>query len=337
MMFGVVAMTLASPAQSAESAALEPLPARLSETGLYVPGSTTVVRQENVAFAPQYPLWSDGTTKRRWIHLPPGTAIDASNPDAWEFPPGTRLWKEFSFGRPVETRLIERQHNGAWRYATYVWNADGSDAVLDESKGRTIPIEGAPRGRYTILTRVDCTSCHEGGSVPVLGFSALQLSADRDPMAPHAQAAPAGADLKSLVDRGMIRNLPQALLDRPPRIEGATEVERAALGYLHGNCGHCHNGGGALGNIEFQLARGAADRGRPNLESLIAHASRYRQQGAKSAQRVIPGDAAASTVVMRMETSNPLARMPPVGVERVDDEGIALVRRWIEQSLPNHP
>ena len=48
--------------------------------------------------------------KRRWISLPPGSAIDASDPDAWAFPVGTRLWKEFSFGgQRVETRYMERQ------------------------------------------------------------------------------------------------------------------------------------------------------------------------------------------------------------------------------------
>ncbi len=88
------------------------------------------VRADNIAFAPQYPLWSDGASKRRWIHLPPGTAIDASRADAWEFPLGTRLWKEFSYGRRVETRLIERLADGSWRFAAYVWNDEGTDAVL---------------------------------------------------------------------------------------------------------------------------------------------------------------------------------------------------------------
>jgi hypothetical protein len=72
--------------------AVAPLPARLSETGLYAEESTEVVRAGNIEFSPQYPLWSDGMTKRRRIHLPPGTAIDAAELDAWTFPPGTRLW-----------------------------------------------------------------------------------------------------------------------------------------------------------------------------------------------------------------------------------------------------
>src|SRR5687768_17065614 len=77
-------------ARLAATAPSAPLPQRLSETGLYVPDSLRV-RGDNIAFAPQYPLWSDGTSKRRWIYLPPGEAIDASRVDAWEFPVGTRL------------------------------------------------------------------------------------------------------------------------------------------------------------------------------------------------------------------------------------------------------
>ena len=77
-----------------------PLPQRLSDTGLFAPGAPAQLRDNVFSFSPQYPLWSDGASKRRWISLPAGTAIDASNPTAWEFPRGTKLWKEFAHGRP---------------------------------------------------------------------------------------------------------------------------------------------------------------------------------------------------------------------------------------------
>ena len=176
-------------ARLAASERSTPLPQRLSDTGLYVAGSVTTVRADNIAFAPQYPLWSDGTSKRRWIYLPPGTAIDASRIDAWEFPVGTRLWKEFSYDRRVETRFIERLADGSWRFAAYVWNEAGTDAVLAAEDGAVLPISAAPGGRYTVPSRNDCLACHEGAPVPVLGFSALQLSPDRDPLAPHAEPA----------------------------------------------------------------------------------------------------------------------------------------------------
>src|SRR5690349_21624340 len=151
---GMLGIALAAP----------PLPARLSETGLYSQGVRT--------FSPQYQLWSEGADKRRWILLPAGTAIDATNVDAWEFTRGTKLWKEFGFDRPVETRMIERLPDGSWRFSTYVWNADGTDAELAPEQGvRALAVASAPNGRYAVPSRTDCLACHDGAPVPVLGFS----------------------------------------------------------------------------------------------------------------------------------------------------------------------
>jgi hypothetical protein len=291
-----------------------------------------------MAFAPQYPLWSDGTRKRRWIQLPPGASIDASRVDAWEFPVGTKVWKEFGYGRAIETRLIERVADGSWRFATYVWNAEGTDAELAPQDGTVVPVADAPGGRYAVPSRGDCLACHEGPAVPVLGFSALQLSPDRDPLAPHADPKRADqADLRSLAARGVLRGLPPGLLLVPPRIEARTPTERAALGYLHGNCGHCHNAAGALTGLELVLAQQAERDARSaerTLESLLGHSSRFRPHGSAATQR-IAADQGSSVLTLRMKTDNPLARMPPLGVQVVDTTGIALIERWIASDL--HP
>src|SRR5689334_4874738 len=211
------------------------LPRRLADTGLYVGGGTQV-RPDVLPFSPQYPLWSDGAAKRRWIWLPPGTHIDAAQPDAWDFPRGTKLWKEFAHGRVLETRFIQRADDGSWRFGSYVWNAQGTDAVLAPATGlRELPAPNAPGAHYTIPSVDDCRACHEGAPVPVLGFSALQLSPDRDPLAPHAEKTAGAMDLRVLVARGLLVNLSPELLAHPPRIAASNPAERAALGYLHGN------------------------------------------------------------------------------------------------------
>lgn len=92
----------------APTPATAPLPPTLAATGLY--GADGELAPDLIAFSPQYPLWTDGLLKRRWLVLPPGATIDAVDADAWQFPPGTRLWKEFARptdGRPVETRFVE--------------------------------------------------------------------------------------------------------------------------------------------------------------------------------------------------------------------------------------
>lgn len=313
----------------------EPLPLHLVDTGLYEADGSSLHR-DVLPFSPQYPLWSDGAGKRRWIRLPPGGAIDASNPDGWVFPPGTRLWKEFSLGRPIETRYIERSADGSWRYAAYVWNEDGRDAVLAPAEG--IAALAAPGGRYAIPAEDDCRACHEGAAVPVLGFSALQLSSDRDPLAAHAGAVTGREpDLKALVERGLVRNLPPALLETPPRIAAPTAVARAALGYLHGNCAHCHNSTGPLAPLDLTLAQGVGAA--PDvLDSLIGHASGFRTAPLDlRAQRIVPGQPDRSVLVQRMRSRNPIAQMPPLGTRLADDEGLALVEQWIRLDLPTSP
>ena len=96
-------------------------PALLSETGLYEASRPGAIARGVRQFSPQYPLWTDGAKKARWIYLPPGTAIDTTVPGEWTFPVGTRFWKEFTFnGRKVETRFIWRAAADRWIFATYV-------------------------------------------------------------------------------------------------------------------------------------------------------------------------------------------------------------------------
>ena len=231
------------------------LPGDLAGTGYY--------ELERTAFEPRYPLWTDGAAKRRWIHLPRGTAIDKSNPEAWDFPRGTRLWKEFALdGRPIETRFIERRADGTWRYATYLWNVQGTAAVL-------APEDGGQVGGYAIPSRSDCVTCHEGPAVPVLGYSAAQLES----------------------------TLP------------------AAAGYLHGNCGHCHN-----------------ERALPGLDFALAHES---TRAAQSLARTRRGAAQRAELIRsRMASHDSTKRMPPLGVSLPDTEGIELIQRWIKQEKP---
>ena len=277
----------------------DPLPKHLRDTGLD--------ESRNLSFSPQYPLWSDGANKRRWIYLPPGTAIDASRPDAWEFPPGTRLWKEFSLTGPVETRFIERLPDGTWRYAAYVWNEERTDATLAPSEGiAALPTHDG----YSIPSESDCRACHESAAVPVLGFSALQLSSDRDSLAPHADAL-TDIDLGGLVARGLIKNLPPG--STRPRIDASWQIERASLGYLHGNCGHCHNETDTRVPVDLTLAQsviaGSAGSDRV-LRSLLNVRSRF---------------------LARVSSRNPQKQMPPLGTRHIDVEALALLERWISE------
>ena len=231
--------------------AAAPLAERLDQTGI----------ENGTAFTPAYPLWTNGQSKRRWIHVPEGAAIDKSDPDAWQFPRGTKAWKEFSGPNgPIETRMIERLADGSWRFATYVWNAQGTQATLAPAQG--VPSRGIP-------SRADCLACHEGAPVPILGYSAVQLE---------------------------------------------RKAADPVLGYLHGNCGHCHNAA-ALPSAGLLFAQSAAD---PK-----ASAERARDSLASR----------AAQVTARMQSHNPYYRMPPLGVQVADSQAIAAIERWVKQPI----
>lgn len=311
---------------------------RLSETGLYADIATKRIAPELFSFSPQYPLWTDGAKKRRWISLPPGTTIDASDPDAWVFPVGTKLWKEFAFARRVETRYLEHTTEG-WVFATYHWLEDESDAILAGEYGERAVYEVAPGVAYDLPGRYDCRACHEGNVSRVLGFGALQLSSDRDPLAPHGADAPEGEiDLAELVARGLVRGLPETLVATPPRIPARSGVERAALGYLHGNCSSCHNDRGTLSDLGFSLEVrvGAAPAGSVAsgaLATAIDQVARFQPSGERPTVRLAAGRPDESTIVRRMSKRDPINQMPPLGTKIVDREAIALLEQWIRHEL----
>jgi hypothetical protein len=310
------------------------LPDTLRETGLYIDFESLRADPQHIAFSPQYPLWTDGATKRRWISLPAGTTIDGTDPDAWVFPIGTRLWKEFSFaGQRVETRYLERRADGQWAYAAYEWSADGREAGLASEKGKrgAYPLGG--RRWHAIPGVNDCKACHQGGRSEVLGFSALQLSSDRDPNAPHAEARAAGdADLKMLIANGLLVGFPQALVEKPPHI-GGSPAQRAALGYLHGNCGHCHNERGPLKNVELFLRHSGGKAVEPAIASTIGQPVKNAAPGQSpdAALRIEPGNPDRSALTQRVASRYSALQMPPLGTELVDKQAVELLRRWIAE------
>jgi hypothetical protein len=332
------AFVAASPAAPASGAA-ETLAERLSATGLYADVATKQIAAGVAAFTPQYPLWSDGARKQRWISLPPGSSIDASDPDAWVFPVGTRLWKEFAFERRVETRFLELTPAG-WQFATYRWLEDESDALLAPKFGARA-VYGLPGGgTYDLPARGDCRACHEGNVSRVLGFSALQLSAARDPGAPHAEPFHAGdVDLSGLVQRGWLVGLPEGLVASPPVIPARSGDERAALGYLHGNCASCHNARGPLSDLDFSLeVRLGPGVSKPAvLLTAVERNARFQPAGSEPKMRLAPGHPEASLLLERMSRRDPISQMPPLGSRLVDREAVVLVERWIREGLFQSP
>lgn len=317
-------------------------PDKLSETGLYRDAATFAIADGIRPFSPQYPLWSDGAAKLRWVSLPRGGSIDAKKPDAWRFPVGTRFWKQFSFGgRRVETRYIEKTAELTWLYAAYVWSEDQREATLaPAARGLKNHIEIAPGVRHDIPSVGDCKACHEGaGRESVLGYGALQLSSVRDPLAPHAEPAPAGGlDLAALLKEKRIKNAPASWRTTPPAIAADSPRARAILGYLHGNCSNCHNDQDPVASVGLSLrasltATSGGDQ--PTMRTAVGIRSKFQIRDVlpDHSFRIAPGDIDRSAVVVRMRARDGMTQMPPLGSKVPDHAALKLIADWVREEL----
>lgn len=316
-------------------------PPRLSETGLYGPSGGLAPGLR--AFAPQYPLWSDGAAKSRWILLPPGSRIDVRDGEAWDFPVGTKFWKEFRIGgRKAETRLLWRASATQWVFASYAWRADQAEADLAPATGLSAAADLGNGKSHDIPSVADCRACHVNGGSPVLGFNALQLSDDRDPNAPHAEALQPGmVTLARLEAEGLLQPRRPEWTARPPRIPAADPTTRAALGYLAANCGNCHRTSSAdtaLHTVDLafnhRLAAVTVEE-EPGWNTTVVKPGKYSIPGDQASNlRVLPGAPERSTLVHRMASRRPASQMPPLGSVVADEAGLALMRKWIEGMKP---
>ena len=330
-----LAMSLAS-ARTGASASSPPRPPQwLSETGLFSNVASLTVDPRHRAFSPQYPLWSDAAQKRRWVSLPAGTTIDVSDIDAWDFPAGTRFWKEFSFGgRRVETRMLVKSSDTAWSFASYVWNEGQTDAELAPSSGLRNVADIAPGKTHSIPSVEDCRACHDSARTEILGFTALQLSDDRDTGAPHAE--PLGNDmltLRGLVDEGRLHPARPELVSTPPRIPSASPRERAALGYLSTNCGSCHNTSSSLASLKLTFRQPAYDGGLAVVGASLGRRTKWDRPGAVPETTTVIDRATPEhgALLFRMRSRRSTSQMPPLGTVLPDHAAIDLVTQWARE------
>lgn len=317
-------------------------PTRLSETGLYADLATLAIDPRNRPFAPQYPLWSDGAAKRRWVRLPDGASIDARDSDRWDLPVGTRFWKEFAFnGRRVETRMIWKDAPTHWQFAAYRWTDDQRDAGLVPEGGAAAVTEIAPGKWHGIPSQAECRACHDSDRTEALGFTALQLSDDRDPLAPHAEPlAPGMLTLSTLAAEGRLAHAPPDLLAAPPRVAAADPRERAVLGYLSTNCGSCHNPKSSVASLGLDLkyALGATDACAPAAIATTAGRGGHWMipTAPEGTSRLLtPGRPELSALLVRAKSRRPSSQMPPIGTVVADGEALALIAGWIAGGVPS--
>jgi hypothetical protein len=298
-------------------------PHTLAETGLFSGAAPLTLAAYVHHYVPKYPLWSDGADKDRYIYLPQCSTIDTSDMDHWKFPVGTRLWKTFAIGsKRIETRMLH--HYGAtqsdWLFATYQWNETTPDeptAALSVPDG----VQNANGTDHDVPSETECQNCHGKLRERVLGFGAFQLS--------HSGT---GDDLtiETLSNMGWLSVAAPEGFAVP-----GTPVQQAALGYLHGNCGGCHNSGAQLppsSPLLLRLLVEQTDYAQTDTVSSTIGVATFGEPAASGAFRIAPSAPANSSVLTRMQARGSELQMPPLETtssELPDASGVAAVAAWV--------
>jgi hypothetical protein len=151
---------------------------------------------------------------------------------------------------------------------------------------------------------------------------------------------------------GWLSNAPTGTYTVP-----GSPAAQAALGYLHANCGMCHNQLSKvyIQKVQMDLWLHAGELGSVEQTSTYLTAVDQAIQGDIShvvgadggpGMRIAPGDPEGSAIYELMNKRDmtlvpdagaadggvaPTSQMPPVGTELVDPDGLAKVSAWIDE------
>ena len=305
------------------------------------------------------PLFTDYSSKYRYVFVPEGTTADYSTTESMDFPVGTVLVKTFALPADtsqrglanedlVETRLLIHRQSGRTALP-YVWNAEKSDAVLAKAgaiQAKKVTHNGESMDfDYVVPSMNQCKQCHQFKAdadspakfVPI-GPKARQLNKD------YAYHDGNMNQLLKWQAAGILQGVPElATIDTVPTfVDGDEsnvsnlsddELMKTAKGYLDINCAHCHRPEGNASNTGLKLEywrEYAEDAGLSHgtCKSPVAYG------GGSLGFDVLPGSPEESILHFRMETNDPGDRMPEIGRSLSHAEGVALINEWIKR-LPS--
>ena len=297
------------------------VPATLSATGCVNPSNATQPASGLIPYSISAPFWSDNATKDRWMALPNNTTISVASNNDWNFPNGTVLMKNFRVGtRLVETRLLMRHPDGDWGGFTYEWNTQQTDANL--VRGGAVRDIGSGQ-QWIFPSESQCLQCHTNAAGRSLGLETAQLNRNHT----YPQTGRTANELLTLNTIGMftppITN-PSAQPTMPDPADTGAPLANRARAYLHTNCSQCHRPGGPTGvNMDLRYTTTFAATNTCNVTPQTGDLG----LGA-SARLIAPGSATNSILINRTNRRDANG-MPPLGSNRVDTAGVALLTQWV--------
>jgi uncharacterized repeat protein (TIGR03806 family) len=311
--------------------------AKLSEYGFFKGELKKLQPSESlINYELATPLFSDYSVKDRFICLPKGKSMKYISDGLIDFPDSTIIIKNFAYQDKhnekvmLETRLLVKDpEDKAWKVMVYLWNKEQTDAdkfII----GKKIPVELLDTKGQLIATNYqvpntnDCKSCHVNNSrLTPIGPKARNLNITRYNESIN--------QLEQWAARGQLTSLPPvSRITKTPIFQDSLHfsLEQRARAYLDINCAHCHTKGGDAYNTGLFLEYEQKDHN--YLGILKSPVSAGGGAGGMNFD-IVPGNAKASILAYRMNSSEPGTAMPELARSLIHKEGVDLVVRWINE------
>lgn len=314
-------------------------PEKLSALGLFAgDGASQQPLEGVIPYDLNTPLFSDYTAKYRFVKLPPGKQAEYSAEGVFELPVGTVIAKTFAMPcdlrnpqagqRLLETRVLQRASDG-WSGYSYVWNDEQTEAKLQVAGGvidvEWIHTDGGRRTNDYLVPNVNqCKGCHASDAgVQPIGVRARHLNRDFDYAEGRENQLARWTRIKALAGAPEPAQAPRLAAWDDPH----ADLDERARAWLEVNCAHCHQPGGHAQNAGLDLRFGQRQPVKIGIRKPPVAA------GTGSGGRrydILPGKPQESILMFRLLSTHPDVMMPELGKRLVHEEGVELIRQWIE-------
>lgn len=306
-------------------------------------------------FQPASVLFTDYALKKRFVWMPVGKKATYNGDNkVLELPVGAALVKTFYYdnvqnvvplgaSRLIETRVMIRKEDG-WIFANYVWNAEQTEAYYDlDGSFTSVTWKDANNviktANYRIPSEVQCIICHKNqrlvnGAVVTthlpIGIKPQNLNFN------YNYGSGAINQLTKWIQQGYLQNnfsLPTAANTVIDYNDTSKSLEQRARSYVDANCSHCHMDDRHCDYRPMRFAYSETAGNRANMGVCVDTEDMQDFPDALS-KIVSPGSTERSMMYYRLNTTDEAYRMPLHGRTVIHEEGIALIRDWINSLTP---
>lgn len=307
-----------------------------------------------IPFAPASALFSDYAHKKRFVWMPSGLkATFNGNDKSLELPVGAAIIKTFYYDnvqnvtpvgatRIIETRVMIRKSSG-WIFADYVWNAQQTEAFLD-NLGSFTEVTWLENGvsktaNYRIPSEEQCIVCHKKKELingveetiyTPIGIKPQNLNYN------YNYGSSTKNQLTKWIEEGYLVNnftMPSLGSSTIDYTDTSKSLDLRIRSYFDINCAHCHQDGRHCDYRPMRFAFHQTENNRTNMGVCVSTEDMQDFDPALG-KIVTPGNINRSMMYFRLNTTDETYRMPLHGRTVIHEEGIQLIEQWINSLTP---